>query len=128
MSERLVILPQPIPPVSENANRKGGGGKTPAVSFAEVLKDRIQPAERVKFSKHASDRMASRGINLNPEEMTRLNNAVNLAHEKGARDSLVLLGETALVVSVKNNTVITIVDKNHLNGNVFTNIDSAVIA
>lgn len=128
MNEGLVILPQPISPATENTARQGKGGKTPTVSFAEVLNARIQNAGGVKFSKHASNRMASRGINLNPEEITRLNNAVNLVNEKGARDSLVLLGETALVVSVKNNTVITVVDKNNLNGNVFTNIDSAVIA
>jgi len=128
MNEGLVILPQPISPATENTARQGKGGKTPTVSFAEVLNARIQNAGGVKFSKHASNRMASRGINLNPEEITRLNNAVNLVNEKGARDSLVLLGETALVVSVKNNTVITVVDKKNLNGNVFTNIDSAVIA
>jgi flagellar operon protein len=37
------------------------------------------------------------------------------------------MGELALVVSVKNNTVITAVDGANLRENVFTNIDSAVI-
>ena len=47
--------------------------------------------------------------------------------KKGARDSLVLMQDLALVVSVKNNTVITAVDGESLKENVFTNIDSAVI-
>ena len=36
--------------------------------------------------------------------------------------------DLALVVSVSNRTVITAVDGDHLQDNVFTNIDSAVIA
>jgi flagellar operon protein len=72
--------------------------------------------------------MESRGIRFNTEEITRLQTAVDLANARGARDSLVLLGGTALVVSVKNSTVVTVMDKENLKGNVFTNIDSAVIA
>ena len=47
---------------------------------------------------------------------------------KGGRESLVMLDDTALVVSVKNDTVVTVVDREQLKNNVFTNIDSAVIA
>jgi flagellar operon protein len=59
--------------------------------------------------------------------MKQLQEAVGRARAKGARESLVLMGELALVVSVKNNTVITAVDGANLRENVFTNIDSAVI-
>ena len=59
--------------------------------------------------------------------MKQLQEAVNRARAKGARESLVLMGELALVVSVKNNTVITAVDGANMRVNVFTNIDSAVI-
>ena len=38
-----------------------------------------------------------------------------------------MVDDVALVVSIKNRTVITAVDKDHLKENVFTNIDSAVI-
>ena len=57
-----------------------------------------------------------------------LQQAIDVARKKGARDSLVLMGDLALVVSVKNNTVITAVDEGSTKENVFTNIDSAVIA
>jgi flagellar operon protein len=52
---------------------------------------------------------------------------VDRAAAKGARESLVMMDDVALVVSVKNRTVITAVDRAHLKDNVFTNIDSAVI-
>jgi flagellar operon protein len=38
------------------------------------------------------------------------------------------MGDLALVVSIKNNMVITAVDESSTKENVFTNIDSAVIA
>jgi flagellar operon protein len=47
--------------------------------------------------------------------------------QKGGRESLVMMGDSALVVSVKNRTVVTALDKAQMRGNVFTNIDSAVI-
>lgn len=59
--------------------------------------------------------------------MNRLQNAVNTAAQKGAKESLILSDDAAFIVSVKNNTVITVVDRNQLSGNVFTNIDSTVV-
>jgi len=47
--------------------------------------------------------------------------------QKGGRESLIMLGDAALVVSVRNRTVITAMDRASMQGNVFTNIDSAVI-
>ena len=38
-----------------------------------------------------------------------------------------LMDELAFIISVKNNTVITAMDKNETEGNIFTNIDGAVI-
>ncbi|MCK4691269.1 MAG: flagellar protein, partial [Desulfuromonadales bacterium] len=82
----------------------------------------------VKFSRHAVDRMNSRGIQFNPNQLQRLETAVSQVAAKGGRESLVILDDTALVVSVKNDTVVTVVDREQLKNNVFTNIDSAVIA
>lgn len=81
----------------------------------------------VKFSNHAVDRMMSRGIKFSPQDLERLTEAVGRAQAKGSRDSLILLNETALIVSVKNNTVVTVMDKNALKENVFTNIDSTIV-
>jgi flagellar operon protein len=128
MDERMLILPGPIrPPGGLPGNTSGVRDKKPATPFDQVLDAQLQ-GDSIRFSKHAASRMESRGIRFNTEEITRLQTAVDLANARGARDSLVLLGGTALVVSVKNSTVVTVMDKENLKGNVFTNIDSAVIA
>lgn len=85
------------------------------------------PAGEIKFSAHAQQRMKTRGITLNAMEMDQIRSAVSKAAAKGARESLVLINNKALVVSVPNRTVITAVDEGSLKENVFTNIDSAVI-
>ena len=72
--------------------------------------------------------MASRGITMSGAELARLGQALSQVEAKGGRDSLVLLDDKALVVSVKNQTVVTVVERAGLRENVFTNIDSAVIA
>lgn len=93
-------------------------------SFAEVL-DR--QASGVQFSKHALQRVDRRGIELTEPTLRRLDDAVARAAGKGARDAVVFVDGTAFVVSVKNQTVVTAVDSEHMREHVFTNIDSAVI-
>ena len=90
-------------------------------SFAALLDDRL------KVSGHAQTRLQSRNIDMNRDQWERVIGGVEKAAQKGAKESLVLLDEVALVVSVKNRTVITAVEKEKLKENVFTNIDSAVI-
>jgi flagellar operon protein len=68
-----------------------------------------------------------RGIRFAPEDLEKLNQAVQKAESKGARDTLVLMNDSALIVSVKNKTVVTVMDKTGLKENVFTNIDSTVV-
>ena len=53
---------------------------------------------------------------------------MNKAAAKGSKDALVMMDDTAMVVSVKNRTVITALPKEQARDNVFTNIDAAVIA
>ena len=84
-------------------------------------------APQLKFSNHAIERMQSRGISYSPQDMTRLGEAVQKAAAKGSKDTLVLMENSALIVSVKNNTVVTVMDKNALKENVFTNIDSTIV-
>jgi flagellar operon protein len=81
----------------------------------------------LKFSSHASQRLKDRKIELDPTTMAKLNEAIDKADSKGVQDTLVLTKDAALIVNVKNRTVVTAMDKNNLNGNVFTNIDGAVL-
>jgi flagellar operon protein len=81
----------------------------------------------LKFSNHASQRLKERKIDLDPATMAKLNDAIDKADAKGVQDTLVLTKDAALIVNVKNRTVVTAMDKSNLNGNVFTNIDGAVL-
>jgi flagellar operon protein len=100
---------------------------TGGTSFGDVLAGKLDAAP-LRFSGHALQRIRHRGINLDEATMSRLDGGVQRAAAKGSRDSLVLVDQTAFVVSVPNRTVITAVDREHMREQVFTNIDSAVIA
>lgn len=94
-------------------------------SFKNIFEKELQ---ELKFSKHAQQRLDSRNIALNENDKTKLESAVSLAEKKGSQDSLVFLRDMAFIVSVKNRTVVTAMDKESLRDNVFTNIDSAIVA
>jgi flagellar operon protein len=89
--------------------------------------NQLAAAQGIKFSSHASQRLRERNIQFDPETMARMSDALNKADAKGVQDTLVLTDKAALIVSVPNRTVITAMDRNNLSGNVFTNIDGAVI-
>lgn len=97
---------------------------TPGVPFADVL----SKTDGVTFSGHAAARLERRGIAVDGPTLQRLDDGVRRAAGKGSREAVVLVDGTAFVVSVKNRTVITAVDPQHMKDHVFTNIDSAVIA
>jgi flagellar operon protein len=99
-----------------------GGGASPAGRA-----DLGQVRAPLKFSAHASQRLQERKISLDPATMSRVADAIDKAEAKGVEDTLVLTKDAALIVSVKNRTVITALDRNNLSGNVFTNIDGAVV-
>ena len=81
----------------------------------------------VAFSAHARARLNERNLELSPLSLQRLNNGVQLAESKGSANTLVLMDDTAFIVSVKNRTVITAITKDAAVDNVFTKIDSATI-
>ena len=82
----------------------------------------------MKFSKHAQSRLETRNINLTEEQTNKLNDSINKANAKGVKDSLVLVDDIAFVVNVKDKAVVTVMNKDEMKENVFSNIDGAVIA
>lgn len=96
-------------------------------AFEKVLESQLSNAQSVRFSKHAMNRVIERNIDINAESLSRLNEGIKLADEKGLDDTLILVDSSAFIVSVKNNTVITTVGKDEIKSNVFTNIDGTVI-
>jgi flagellar operon protein len=98
--------------------------------FRDVLRDTVAPAstgQPLKFSAHAMQRLQSRNIQLSTDDVNRMNQMADKAAAKGAKQSLFMMGDTAMVVSIKNRVVITAVDSDSMKDNVFTNIDSAAI-
>ena len=95
-----------------------------AATFADVL---ASQERKVKFSKHANERLRDRSIDLSDQELAKLDDTVERMAAKGARESLIYMNDLAFVVSVKNRTVITAMDGQSAKENIFTNIDSAAI-
>lgn len=96
--------------------------------FQNILDQEIQKKdESIKISGHASRRLMERNITLNDKDMQALSRAMTKADAKGARDSLMLYKDIAFIASVKNRILITAIDPQDSEENVFTNIDSAVI-
>lgn len=108
-----------------------GRQKREGLSFQEVFQQQslqeLGRTEELRFSKHASGRLADRGIELSDTQLERLNDGVRKAGQKGIRDSLVIVDELAFIVNVPNNTVVTAMDSTATDDNVFTNINGAVI-
>lgn len=98
----------------------------PKNGFEQILQKKIDEKE-LKVSQHAQMRMNMRNIRLSDDQKEILNNAVDKAKQKGVRESLILMQDMAFVVSIKNMTVITVMDGASIKENVFTNIDGAVI-
>jgi flagellar operon protein len=120
------LLQRRIPAVDRRAVQPKPGAPQGA-SFETLLQRELQRSGQLSFSAHAQKRLNEANINLDAGQMARLENAVQKAAAKGAKESLVLMDNLALVVSIRNRTVITAVDGERMRDNVFTNIDSAVI-
>ena len=124
-----IFIPNPLPPLRTErtpSTKTGAAGQVSGPSFASVLDGKL-PVQGVKFSQHAQDRLRARNINFSANDLANLEGAVNNVAQKGGKESLVMMGDAALVVSIKNRTVVTAMDRSQMHGNVFTNIDSAVI-
>ena len=112
------------PPAATPATGGGPPARRSPMSSRQTATVRAGPT----FSKHALDRLAQRGIDVNGQTLSRLTDGLARAASKGSRNSVVFVDGTAFVASVQNNTVITAVTPEHMREHVFTNIDSAVIA
>jgi flagellar operon protein len=128
------LLPPGATPASAPRTNPAGAPAAPTGApqqpFADVLANvsNQAPAGELRFSRHALQRVERRGVPLTPSTLGRLSEGVGRAAGKGSRASVVLVDGTAFVVSVTNKTVLTAVPQEHMKEQVFTNIDSAVIA
>ena len=127
MSQPLVNPALLAPGLSGPASASQTAHAVPVLTgpaFAELL----ARTPNVIFSRHALERLQRRGIDLGERQLVRLGDGVDRAAGKGSRASVVFVDGTAFVVAVPKRTVLTAVDPEHMREQVFTNIDSAVIA
>lgn len=117
------------PPINSRFSSDEISNKTAKTekSFSDVFNEALNSGGSVKFSKHALTRLEQRNIKLDGSDLQKLTAAVDSASQKGVKDSLVLMGGLAFIVSVKDRTVVTAMPNDEAVSNVFTNIDGAVI-
>lgn len=128
MSIRIIngkVVNVDLPQVTRQIQKKDYIANRP--DFKDILNNEINKNSEIKISGHAIERLKSRNISLDVNDMEKLKNAIDKAEQKGAKESLLLYKDTAFIASIKNRTIITAVDKESSKDNVFTNIDSAVI-
>lgn len=94
-------------------------------SFIEHLKQASTQA--LKISKHATERLNDRNISISDIEWQKISEKVFEARDKGVNQPLVILDQAALVVSAKNGTVITALDRTEAKQQLFTNIDGTIL-
>ena len=99
---------------------------TTGTPFLNVLKQQLEAGSNTAFSKHAVSRVAERQIDVSQQNLERLNQGMQMAQEKGLRDALILIDQSAYIVNASAGKVIT-VDGQATKGSVFTNIDGTVI-
>jgi flagellar operon protein len=99
--------------------------RTTGPAFADQLADATRA---VRFSGHASERLAQRGVSLDASQMRRLEHSVSQAASKGSRSALVLVDRVAMIVAVPERTVVTAMPTDQAGQGIFTNIDAAVVA
>ena len=95
--------------------------------FIDHLKQATVEIEQLKISKHASERLNDRNISISDTEWQQINEKVFEAKNKGVKQPLVLLEQAALIVSAKNATVITALDRVEARQQLFTNIDGTIV-
>ena len=99
-------------------------------SIDELIADRTEEtvvSGGIRFTKHADARLMQRNIRLTNEQMTRLEEGTRKASDKGIKESLVLVDDLAFIVNTDKKMVITAIDQNSSEDNIYTNIDGAVI-
>ena len=126
-SQRLLSIEQLKDRYLNTGQANQGAASSENVSFKDIFSRKADETSEVKFSKHAANRLASRNIELSEKQMGRLNEGTRKAQMKGIRESLVLVDSLAFIVNVPNNTVVTAMNSDETDENIFTNIDGAVI-
>lgn len=120
-----VVYPVGNFPTNNSNNSQKVRSNSSKQNFADILNSKLAKKESFTISKHAADRL--KNVQFDSKDMEKINEIINKAEEKGAKNCLILYKDVALVTSIENRTVITAVEEERMKENIFTNIDSVVI-
>ncbi|GGA63056.1 TIGR02530 family flagellar biosynthesis protein [Ornithinibacillus halotolerans] len=104
--------------------RKATNVHQQSLDFKKIL---LEQQQELKVSKHASERLKERDIYLNDNQWKLISEKVVEAKLKGVNDSLVVMNNAALLVSAKNNTVVTAMNLEEAQNRIFTNINGTIL-
>lgn len=96
---------------------------TQKTNFTDVL----EQVQSLKISKHAQQRLIERNIQIDDSKWEIVSQKMNEAKAKGVTDSLIIMDQATLLVSTKNNTVITAMDRTESGSKLFTNINGTIL-
>ncbi|MBU8768584.1 MULTISPECIES: TIGR02530 family flagellar biosynthesis protein [Cytobacillus] len=125
--DKLIFRPIHTQPVITPKGNAVQTSKQSHNKFSDHLQTALQTEGDLIVSKHAKQRLEQRGIHISAERWKQIEEKVKEAKAMGVKESLVLLDNAALVVSAKNNTVITAMDRKETRTQIFTNIDGTII-
>lgn len=128
--EKPIYFQVPLQPITPNRlnNLQHSKAKQVDTTFSQHFNEAISnKSNHLKISKHASERLQQRGINIDSNLWDKIGSKVIEAKNKGVNESLVLVNDAALIVSAKNETVITAMNLQEATEQVFTNINGAII-
>jgi flagellar operon protein len=125
--DKLIFRPIHTQPVITPKGNAVQTSKQSHNKFSAHLQTALQTEGDLIVSKHAKQRLEQRGIHITAERWKQIEEKVKEAKAMGVKETLVLLDNAALVVSAKNNTVITAMDRKETRTQIFTNIDGTII-
>lgn len=95
--------------------------------FQQHFQTAVPTNEKLTISKHAQLRMSQRNIEIAPQTWEKIADKTNEAKKMGVTESLIITDNAALIVSTKNNKIITVMDRDEAISQIFTNINGTII-
>ncbi|XJZ28503.1 TIGR02530 family flagellar biosynthesis protein [Bacillota bacterium Lsc_1132] len=127
-SESVRLKPVTSSPIASNRYQQTYKKQAAKQPFSHHFESALQPVKsQLVVSKHAMERLEQRNIQISGDCWAKIEEKVSEAKKMGVNDSLVLIQDAALIVSAKNNTVITALDRGEASSQIFTNINGTIV-
>lgn len=123
----LNVNSRPLPIYGPSKTQKAGQTRSDGQTFQQLVQQIGQDQQGIKVSAHAQKRIENRQITFDPTTLKTLEQVLDVAKNKGSSKTLVMLGNTAYLLSVKDRTLVTAMDSQEMNEHFFTQIDSVYV-